>query len=97
MTRSLLHIPRYTHKLGIDADESDSELSPADYIVARLPELGEANAEGWAKTCCPFHDDHSPSFTVNLDTGYFLCFSSNCGVHGDFKRFKVLWNQKEQS
>lgn len=49
MTRSLLHVPRYTHKLGIDADESDSELSLADYIVARLPELGEANADGGPK------------------------------------------------
>ena len=30
-------------------------------------------------TCCPFHDDRTPS--MKLNEGYFYCFG--CGVHGD--------------
>lgn len=30
---------------------------------------------------CPFHNEKSPSFTVNEDKGFFHCFG--CGVHGD--------------
>ena len=30
-------------------------------------------------TCCPFHDDRTPSMKLNED--YFYCFG--CGVHGD--------------
>lgn len=31
--------------------------------------------------CCPFHDEHTPSFTVTPATGYFYCFG--CGEGGD--------------
>ena len=30
---------------------------------------------------CPFHNEKSPSFTVNEEKGFFHCFG--CGVHGD--------------
>jgi DNA primase len=30
---------------------------------------------------CPFHNEKSPSFTVNEDKGFFHCFG--CGAHGD--------------
>src|SRR5262245_43460599 len=30
---------------------------------------------------CPFHDDHNPSFSVNLGSGLWKCFS--CGASGD--------------
>ncbi|MFN4310363.1 MAG: DNA primase [Ferrovibrio sp.] len=30
---------------------------------------------------CPFHNEKSPSFTVNDDKGFFHCFG--CGAHGD--------------
>ena len=31
--------------------------------------------------CCPFHDDHTPSLGVYLDTDRFFCF--RCGASGD--------------
>ena len=34
---------------------------------------------------CPFHDDHSPSFSMSLVNGLFICFS--CGVTGNFRKF----------
>ncbi|WP_218814171.1 CHC2 zinc finger domain-containing protein [Rickettsiella endosymbiont of Dermanyssus gallinae] len=33
-----------------------------------------------ATALCPFHSDKSPSFSVNLQTGTFFCFS--CGSRG---------------
>jgi DNA primase len=34
---------------------------------------------------CPFHNEKSPSFTVNEDKGFFHCFG--CGAHGDVITF----------
>ena len=34
---------------------------------------------------CPFHDDHSPSMTVNSTLGIFKCFA--CGAGGDVFKF----------
>ncbi|MFT6583101.1 MAG: DNA primase [Alphaproteobacteria bacterium] len=33
------------------------------------------------KALCPFHDERTPSFTVNEDKGFYHCFG--CGAHGD--------------
>jgi len=37
---------------------------------------------GYAWGHCPFHNDHNPSFSVNLRTGRYQCMSSSCGVAG---------------
>ena len=29
----------------------------------------------WAMACCPFHDDHSPSFRIDREAGLCFCFS----------------------
>ena len=34
---------------------------------------------------CPFHDEKTPSFTINEDKGFFHCFG--CGAHGDIFGF----------
>src|SRR3954466_6021608 len=39
------------------------------------------------KACCPFHNEKSPSFTVNDDKGFFHCFG--CGAHGDVIGFTM--------
>ena len=35
--------------------------------------------------CCPFHDEKTPSFTVNEQKGFFHCFG--CGAHGSLFDF----------
>ena len=37
---------------------------------------------------CPFHNEKTPSFTINEDKGFFHCFG--CGAHGDIIAFLML-------
>lgn len=36
---------------------------------------------------CPFHNEKTPSFTVNEEKGFFHCFG--CGAHGDVVGFEM--------
>ena len=52
-------------------------------LVGKDVKLQRAGRE-W-KACCPFHQEKTPSFTVNDDKGFYHCFG--CGAHGDAIRF----------
>ena len=52
-------------------------------IIAPSVKLTKAGRE--FKACCPFHQEKSPSFTVNDEKGFYHCFG--CGAHGDAIRF----------
>jgi DNA primase len=52
-------------------------------MIQRSTPLKKAGRE-W-KACCPFHNEKSPSFTVNDEKGFYHCFG--CGAHGDVIRW----------
>jgi DNA primase len=52
-------------------------------VVGKQVRLVRAGRE-W-KACCPFHDEKTPSFSVNDEKGFYHCFG--CGAHGDVIRF----------
>ena len=52
-------------------------------VIGRTTRLQKAGRE-W-KACCPFHNEKSPSFTVNDEKGFYHCFG--CGAHGDAIRW----------
>jgi DNA primase len=52
-------------------------------VIGRTTRLTKAGRE--FKACCPFHNEKSPSFTVNDDKGFYHCFG--CGAHGDAIRW----------
>jgi DNA primase len=52
-------------------------------VIAPSVKLIRAGRE--FKACCPFHNEKTPSFTVNDDKGFYHCFG--CGAHGDAIRF----------
>src|SRR6185295_7935806 len=58
-------------------------------IVNEVTPIKKAGAT--LKGLCPFHQEKTPSFTVNRDKGFFKCFG--CGVGGDVVKFVEL-NQK---
>ncbi len=52
-------------------------------VIAPSVKLTRAGRE--FKACCPFHQEKTPSFTINDDKGFYHCFG--CGAHGDAIRF----------
>ena len=52
-------------------------------VIAPHVKLTRAGRE--YKGCCPFHDEKTPSFTVNDEKHFYHCFG--CGAHGDAIRF----------
>lgn len=52
-------------------------------VISRTTRLTKAGHE--FKACCPFHNEKSPSFTVNDAKGFYHCFG--CGAHGDVIRW----------
>lgn len=60
-------------------DELRARLSLSD-IVGRKVSLKRRSGSEYAGLC-PFHNEKTPSFTVNDKKGFFHCFG--CGEHGD--------------
>ncbi|MBS0254680.1 MAG: DNA primase [Proteobacteria bacterium] len=63
-------------------DELRARLS-LSAVIGRTTRLTKAGRE--FKACCPFHNEKSPSFTVNDEKGFYHCFG--CGAHGDVIRW----------
>lgn len=60
-------------------DELRARVSLSD-VVSRKVSLKRRSGAEYAGLC-PFHNEKSPSFTVNDKKGFFHCFG--CGAHGD--------------
>jgi DNA primase len=52
-------------------------------LIGRSIKVTRAGRE--YKACCPFHNEKTPSFTINDEKGFYHCFG--CGAHGDAIRW----------
>jgi len=52
-------------------------------LIGRTVKVTKAGRE--YKACCPFHNEKSPSFTINDEKGFYHCFG--CSAHGDAIRW----------
>ena len=52
-------------------------------LVGKTVKITRAGRE--YKACCPFHNEKTPSFTINDEKGFYHCFG--CGAHGDAIRW----------
>ncbi|MFN3749698.1 MAG: DNA primase [Sphingorhabdus sp.] len=52
-------------------------------LIGRSIKVTKAGRE--YKACCPFHNEKTPSFTINDEKGFYHCFG--CGAHGDAIRW----------
>ena len=68
-------------------DELRSRISVADVVGAKV-KLVRKGKEYMG--LCPFHNEKTPSFTVNEAKGFYHCFG--CGAHGDIIKFEMEAN-----
>lgn len=64
-------------------EEVRSRCDIVDLVSSYLPELRKRGAT--YKCCCPFHNEKTPSFTVNQERQIYHCFG--CGANGDIFSF----------
>ena len=65
------------------SDELTARTDLLALLSSRITFTKKSGSNHWA--CCPFHDEKTPSFSVNTQKGFYHCFG--CGVSGDAIRF----------
>ena len=68
-------------------DELRARISIDDVVGAKV-KLTKKGRE--YQGLCPFHNEKTPSFTVNESKGFYHCFG--CGAHGDILGFEMNAN-----
>lgn len=68
-------------------DELRARVTLSD-LIGRTVKVTRAGRE--FKACCPFHNEKTPSFTINDDKGFYHCFG--CSAHGDAIRWMTDHN-----
>ncbi len=71
-------------------DELLARVDIVDVVERRVP-LKKSGHE-WM-TCCPFHDERTPSFTVSPQKQFYHCFG--CGAHGSAIKFLMDYDHLE--
>ena len=68
---------------------ADAARSRADLLSLAMQATSMHRSGNRFIGCCPFHEDHSPSFIITEVGGVqrFHCFGASCGVHGDVVDF----------
>jgi len=58
--------------------EYEFDFTPTEYYSKHFPSI--TTNRTMVKVICPFHEDTHPSLSINLEDGWFNCFS--CGAKG---------------
>lgn len=76
------------HFMGRSRFRRDFLPSPEEYY-GQFFKLASTEDE-WTPVLCPFHDDHNPSLSLNLDGGGFNCFACEA-KGGDIVAFHMRY------
>lgn len=68
-------------------DELRAKVSIVDVVGSKVKLIRKGREY---QACCPFHNEKTPSFTVNEAKGFYHCFG--CGAHGDIIKFEMEAN-----
>lgn len=68
-------------------EELRAKVSIVDVVGAKVKLVRKGREYS---ACCPFHNEKTPSFTVNEAKGFYHCFG--CGAHGDIVKFEMEAN-----
>ena len=76
--------PRYGRFSGTEerTEQARSHLTQVAFEKLGQPARQDRRSLWW---CCPFHDDRTPSFKVDLTEPYYVCYG--CGARGDVFTF----------
>ncbi|MCE1237674.1 MAG: CHC2 zinc finger domain-containing protein [Hyphomicrobiales bacterium] len=72
----------------VDLADLKARVRLSPHVSRRVKLVGSRGGDLFG--CCPFHDERTPSFSVNDAKGFFHCFG--CGAHGDI----LDWWQKAE-
>lgn len=74
------NLPKITNEgeISVANFEHTFRLTPPEYYSHQFP--GISTNRKSVKVKCPFHNDHRPSLSINLEEGWYKCFS--CGAKG---------------
>lgn len=75
---------RYADYGDADARRQRARAGLVEVVVGRLGNPRRSSGRSWF-WCCPFHDEKSPSFKVDIREPFFKCFG--CGARGDVFSF----------
>lgn len=67
--------------LGKKKVQPQSDKPPLSAILDHF-QIEYRDCFGWQRMKCPFHDEATPSFSVNLEEGAFVCKAYACGKSG---------------
>lgn len=65
------------------------EALPVSEVIGRRVPVKKKGRE-W-EACCPFHQEKTPSFTINDQKGFYHCFG--CSTHGDALTFLIEYEK----
>ncbi len=68
-------------------EEIRARVSISDVISKKIKLIKKGKTH-WG--CCPFHNEKTPSFSINDTKGFYHCFG--CGAHGDIFSFEMNAN-----
>lgn len=68
-------------------DELRAKVSIVDVVAQKVKLIRKGKEHSGL---CPFHNEKTPSFTVNEAKGFYHCFG--CGAHGDIVKFEMEAN-----
>jgi DNA primase len=71
-----------------DLADLKAQVRLSEHVARRVKLSGPRQGDRFG--CCPFHDERTPSFSVNDFKGFYHCFG--CGAHGDV----LDWWQKAE-
>jgi len=69
----------------MEKNELLSKLDKGTFFKNFIPSLRVKSEKAEATGLCPFHDDHNPSLSVNIEKGIYKCFA--CEASGDIFTF----------
>jgi hypothetical protein len=67
--------------------KSSCKVNHGDFFAGHVDQFVRSANSDEATGLCPFHNDHHPSFTVNLKTGLWMCHATECGAKGNIEHF----------